>query len=200
MSEFGEIIGNIFRRSKQPPQQEINIEPSKFPMKVNDAFFIKIGTVWRGTNRNLSDGKTVRSGEKLGVIMFSPKYKEGESTLNYILRARRQTIEGLHTLAKLVQEDKDLKNIKVFGGYTKINKKLLRKFGFGVFDIMDIEIIDPYKETINTLNSWSIEGNTSLGKKYDKDVLPVEALISREKLIKMYGEPQSTQDTQTKPA
>lgn len=147
----------------------------------------------------LDDGKIFTISTHIGEIDCDHDIRKAnpkESLIGYSIRLIRSFEASIKILSKEIQEpDSPFYTTEFFGGCS-ILANIAERFGFTVFDIEDDS-----EKTINTLissliSSLNIGGNMEWRKIYEKNCenpqakeskVSKVAIISREKLIKLYG-------------
>lgn len=146
--------------------------------------------------RVLPDGTVLRRGDKTGELHYLYRFDSPASgrELYSMIRKHLSTAvpESLSRLARLCeQNDPKLDDINVFYGTTSFGSKMLKKFGFAVGEIADVDVLEEERVMAEKIRSSmqqnlnDAQGDTS--SVFSKTGEPHEAYITRDKLIERYG-------------
>lgn len=156
------------------------------PVHIGRDLVLHLNVYDAAEERLLSDGTTIRSGDRFGEVHVEPSaMRPNENMFTYARRVRQETRFSLVELARFIRRSKVFKDIRVFGGYSHL-AKMAPQFGFEVFPIDD-----PASEHRNRRLSHNVvEARTEqseLRKTTDRNFpQAMEILISRDRLLELY--------------
>lgn len=141
--------------------------------------------------RALSDGFLLRPGHRIGrihIIDNLPILGMNDNLLGATREIYRSTVLSLTQLAELCQnDDRKLSRIKAFYGISHLAGPLAERLGFDVFDIRS-ETIRKAHHIAGYVLAHKVGGyNTEWNRTKGNFKSPKEAIISRNKLVDLYG-------------
>jgi hypothetical protein len=150
-------------------------------------------------HKELSDGSILRPGQKIGKIDFLrklPTLKEGDNLLSFTKQLFRSGEQSLRELAELCEKnDPRLGDVEFFWGISHLAGPLAKRLGFDVFDIANPIKRLGYKALGKGI-AYSIAKKNKHWQMFEKNFkAPHEAVISRGKLIELYGSKSETTET-----
>ncbi len=168
-------------------------------LKVNGGKSIDVGEHMKITTGKLRgtkeprdvEGEVLKPGDKIGIISVTRNLNKMQENDNLIAKTRelyRSTELSLTELAKLCEEnDPRLKDINFFRGQSHLAGPLAERLGFDIY-----EIANPFERFSTKLaGKLIVKGHVGKNVEWKKFEVnyndPKEAIISRKKLIELYG-------------